>query len=177
MQEIYIEPVVKVIRNKIKLEKELQVKITNRGKLVFVDGPTENEYIALKILEAINLGFSVDRSLLLKKENTELHKINIKDVTKRHDLERVRARIIGTRGKTLGTINNLTQCAISLKDNQVGIIGDCEEIEDATQAIKSIIHGSKQSNVYARAEKQRKRKNLDSKNLDIKNELRSKKHK
>ena len=171
MQEIYIELIGKVIKNKSKLEKALDVKITNKGKLVFVDGPAEVEYIALKVLEAINLDFSIDTALLLKEENIEFHKINIKDITKRHDLERVRARIIGTKGKALKTLQTLTQCNISLHDNQVGIIGDCEEIEDAVQAITSLIQGSKHGNVYAHAEKRRKEKRLEDKNLNIKNEL------
>jgi KH domain-containing protein len=171
MQEIYIENIAKVIKNKARLEKQLKVKITNRGKLVFVDGPAENEYIALKVLEALDLDFPIEEALLLKNENIELNIINIKDVTKRHDLERVRARIIGTHGRALKTLEHLTQCHICLHDNRVGIIGDCEEIEDAVQSITSLIHGSKHGNVYARAEKRRKEKRLESKDLNIKNEL------
>ncbi|MBD3252307.1 hypothetical protein GF386_01095 [Candidatus Pacearchaeota archaeon] len=173
MQEIYIENLKKVLGNKNKLEKELDIKIKNKGKLVLVEGLTEKEFIAIKILEAIDLNFSIDDALKLKKEEIIMQILNIKKITKRHDLERIRARIIGTHGKTLKTLTDLTKCSISLKDNKIGIIGDCEEIEDAIQAVKSLIQGSKQGNVYARAEKQRKRKKL-RKDEPIKNELKNK---
>jgi len=160
MQEIYVEQIGKVIQGKKRLEKELEVKITNKGKLVFVDGEIDKEFTAIQVMEAINLNFSVEKALLLKNEEILLQTVRIKDLTKRQDLERIRARIIGTKGKTLKTINNITNCEFSLIDNQVGIIGNTEEIEDAVQSVTSLVQGSKQSNVYARAEKQRKKKRL-----------------
>jgi len=165
MQETYIENLAKVIKNKPKLEKQLKIKITNKGKNIFIDGKPENEFLAIEILKAIDMGFSTDCALELKQENIILQIVNIKDITKRHDLERVRARIIGTHGKTLKTLENLTECSLSLHDNQIGIIGDTEEIKDAIQSITSIIQGSKQSNVYARLEKQRKKKRLEDRNI------------
>jgi len=161
VQEIYVELIGKVVQNKEQLEKELEVKITNKGKLVFVDGETDKEFTAIQVMEAINLDFSVEKALALQNEDVILQTVHIKDITKRQDLERVRARIIGTKGKTLKTLSNITGCEFSLSDNEVGIIGNTENIEDARQAIIFLVQGSKQSNVYARAEKQRKRKRLE----------------
>ena len=158
MQEIYVEDVRKVLQNKRKLEDSLNIIISNKGKNIFVDGNAEDEFIAIEVLEAINVGFSIPKALLLKEEEMMLQRIHIKDLTKRKDLKEVRARIIGTKGKTLGTINNLTNCEISLQDNEVGIIGDAENIEDAIQGLQSIIQGSKQGNVYSRIERERKKK-------------------
>ena len=163
MQETYVEPIAKVIRNKQKLEKALDVKITNKGKLVFVDGDAEKESTALEVLEAINLGFSTDRALLLTENGMMLQTVNIKDITKRQDLERVRGRIIGKQGKALSTIKKLTNCPISLQDNQIGIIGNAEKIEEAIQAVKSIILGSKHGNVYSRTEKEMKKRRIRDK--------------
>ncbi len=160
MQEIYIEKLNLIISNKKKLESELDVKITNKGKNLFIDGDAEKEYTAIEVMKAINLGFSIEKALLLKRENIILQSLNIKDITKRHDLERVRARIIGTKGKTLKTLNNITNCEFSLKDNKIGIIGGAEEIEDAIQATTSLVQGSKQGNVYSRVEREKKRKRL-----------------
>lgn len=170
MQEIYCGCLRKIISNKGRLEKELEIKITNKGKLIFIEGDPEKEFIAIEILKAIDLGFSIDCSLLLKQENNLLHILNIKDLTKRKDLERVRARIIGTQGKTISTLKNLTECNICLNENQIGIIGDAEEIEDAIQALTSLVKGSKQGNVYARLEKHRKQKRIHGK-INIKNDL------
>jgi rRNA processing protein Krr1/Pno1 len=83
MQEIYTEFIRKVSQNKKKLEQELEVKITNQGKNLFIDGDPEKEFIALQVIEAINLGFSTEKALLLKKEGIILQTLHIKDITKR----------------------------------------------------------------------------------------------
>lgn len=168
MQEIYVENIKEVIRAKPRLQKELEVKLTNRGKNIFIDGDPEKEFLALEVLEGIKLGFSADRALKLNQEDFIFQKINIKDITKRSDLERIRARIIGTKGKTLRTLQSLTNCDFSIRDNEIGIIGSVEEIEEAIQAVISLVQGSKQGNVYSRLEKYRKKKKDDSFKLEIK---------
>lgn len=170
MQEIYCENPREILANRQKLERELNVKLANKGKNIFIDGNPENEFIAIEILRAVNLGFSIVCALDLKKENHLLQIINIKDITKRKNLHEVRARIIGSNGRTLLTLKNLTDCSICIRDNQIGVIGEAEEIEDALQALTSLIQGSKQSNVYARLERLKKNKRIQGK-LHIKNEL------
>ncbi len=175
-QEIYIESIRKVMDNQYKLQKELQVKITNKGKNVFVDGEGDKEFIALNVLEALGLGFSIDNALLLKDEGIIFQILNIKDLTKRKDLREVKARIIGTYRKTLDNLENLSGCAICLHENKVGIIGRADCIGDAIIALKSLIQGSKQGNVYARLERERKKKRLSPAEV-IKNEFSKKKTK
>jgi ribosomal RNA assembly protein len=155
MQEIYSEFIRKILQNKSKLEKGLKVKITNKGKILFVEGNAEDEYTAVQAIEAINLGFTVQQALLLTEEGFILEKVNIKDLTRRHDLERIRGRVIGTKGKTKKLIENLSDCLISLHDNIVGIIGRAEHIEQAMQALTSLIQGAKQSKVYSFLERAR----------------------
>jgi len=82
MQEIYIEKLNLIISNKKKLESELDVKITNKGKNLFIDGDAEKEYTAIEVMKAINLGFSIEKALLLKRENIILQSLNIKDINK-----------------------------------------------------------------------------------------------
>ena len=153
MKKILSQKVARVLSKKKKLEKELNVKITNRGKEVFIDGNPENEYTAEKVIDALNFDFPFDIIMLIKSENFSFEILNIKDYTKRHDLERIRARIIGKGGKTLKTLSNLTKCYLELKDNNVGIIGDVEHIKKAEEAVVAIIKGAKQSNVYSFLEK------------------------
>ena len=170
MQEIYVENIREVIRGKKLIQKELDVKITNKGKNVFVDGDADDEYIALEVLEAVNAGFSIDSALVINEEGMMLQRVHIKDITKREDLDRVRARIIGKKGKTLATLGNLTNCRVSLQDNEIGLIGEAETMDDAVQAVTSLIQGSKQGNVYSRLERESKKKRLRKKD-EIKNEL------
>ncbi|MFH1608165.1 MAG: KH domain-containing protein [archaeon] len=161
MKTILSEKLPRILKGKKKLEKELAVKITNRGKEVTIVGKPEDEYIAEKIIDALNFGFPFSDSMLIKTDDCIFERINIKDHTKRSGLERVRARIIGTQGKTLKTLCNLTNCHFELKDNEVGIIGNPEYIENAQNAVISIIKGAKQSNVYSHLEKHQIKPVLD----------------
>ncbi len=55
MQEIYVENLKEVLRSKSRLQKELDIKLTNRGKNVFVNGLADKEFMAIEVLEAIIL--------------------------------------------------------------------------------------------------------------------------
>lgn len=153
MKTIIVEKIPQILENKKKLERELDIKITNKGEEIFVDGKPEDEYFAEKIIDALDFGFTLPKAILIKKEDFIFEILNIKDYTKRDDLKKVRARIIGKKGVTLKTLCELTNCHFELKDNFVGIIGSPENIRQTQEAIISIIRGSKQSNVYARLEK------------------------
>ncbi len=153
MKKIISKKFPRVVKNKKRLEEKLEVKINNRGKEITISGSSVNEYVAEKVIEAIDLGFSISNALLIKEEDFTFEIINIKDHTKRKDLERIRARLIGSKGKTLKTLHNLTNCNFELKDNQIGIIGNPEDIENAQNAAIAIIKGAKQSNVYSFLEK------------------------
>jgi ribosomal RNA assembly protein len=161
MKIIYSEKLPRIIKNKKLLEKELNIKITNRGKEVSIQGEPEDEYIAEKVLDAINFGFPLSHALEIKKEDFVLERINIKNHTKRNDLERIRARIIGKGAKTFKTLCTLTGCFFEIKDNEVGIIGSPEFIENAQEAVISIIKGAKQTNVYSLLEKRQPKPILD----------------
>jgi len=167
VQEIYVENIKEVLRSKSRIQKELEVKLTNRGKIIFVDGEPAKEFTAVEVLQAINAGFSGDRALELKQDNFMLQTVHIKDITKRNDLERVRGRVIGTDGRTLKTLQNLTNCDLAMNGNEIGIIGPALEMEDAVQSVTSLINGSKQGHVYGRLERQRKKKGDDDPDLAI----------
>jgi len=153
MKIIICEKLPRIIKNKKKLEEILEIKITNRGKEVTIDGKPEKEYLAEKVIDALNFGFPFGTAILIKEGYFIFEIINIKDYTNRKDLERVRARIIGKKGKTLKTLNQLTKCYFEIKENSIGIIGSSEYIKNAQEAVISIIRGAKQSNVYNFLEK------------------------
>ncbi|MCX6746984.1 MAG: KH domain-containing protein [Candidatus Pacearchaeota archaeon] len=98
--------------------------------------------------------------------------MNIKDYTPRKDFETIRARIIGKGGKSLKTLNTLTNCHFELKDNDVGIIGSPECIKNAQDAVIMVIQGSKHANVYSYLEKHHVQPILD---LGLKKKKRTKK--
>ena len=161
MKTILSEKLPRILKNKKRLESKLNVKITNRGKEVFIQGKPTDEYIAEKIIDALNFGFPFSTAILIKEEDFIFEILNIKDYTKRHDLKRIRARIIGKKGKTLQTLHQLTKCYFELKDNHIGIICSPEFLENGQEAVISIIRGAKQSNVYSFLEKHQVKSILD----------------
>ena len=153
MKKIFSEKFPRVIKNKKNLEKELNVKLKVDGTEITIDGESVDEYIAEKVITAIDFGFPLSVALMLKDDEYVFESLNIKDYTKKTNLVSVRARIIGKGGKTIKTLSDLTKCYFEIKDNQVGIVGNSEDIQNALQSIISIAQGSKQSNVYHYLEK------------------------
>jgi ribosomal RNA assembly protein len=143
----------KINLNRKKLEEFLNVKIIVKKDEISIDGNPEDEFVAEKIIEAIIFGFSIPIALSIKNEDFSFEILNIKNYTHRNDLERIRARIIGSGGKTLKTLNELTECNFAMKNNEVGIIGSPELIKNASDAVISIVRGRKQANVYTFLEK------------------------
>lgn len=153
MRTIYTENKRKILQNRAVIEKKLGVEINFEKNNMIISGEELNEYIFLRVFEAIELGFTIAEALLLVDENYVFEKINIKDISRRKNLAEVRARVIGTFGRTLKTMCELSKCEVVLHDNIVGVIGKAEDIEFALTAMKSLIRGSKQANVYSYLEK------------------------
>jgi len=157
MKIIISEKIPRIIKNKRKLEIILQVKITNRGKEITINGGAEEEFLAEKVIDALNFGFSFTNAIKIKTEENIFEIVNIKDHTKRKDMGSVRGRIIGKAGKNLKVLSQLTKCHFEIKDNSVGIIGSSENFEEGYKSIISIIQGSKHSNVYGSVKRNKKR--------------------
>jgi len=157
MEEIYVSRISEVRGNKERLEKELDVKIYINGRKVVVDGESINEYEAELVLSAINFGFKVKYALMLKDEEVAFQTVHIKSHTRRN-LKDVRARLIGIKGKTKRTMEEISGCKIIINDNEVGIIGYVDDVENVVTAVTNLIKGSKQSNMYAYLERMNRRK-------------------
>ncbi len=174
MKKILSEKPIRIIKNKTNLEKQLNVKITVNGKEISISGEPEQEYIAEKVIEALDFGFPFSDALSIKKEEFLFEKLNIKEHTNQKNFERVRGRIIGKDGKALKTISNISNCYIELSGNKLGIIGEAECVKNAEEACKLLIKGSKHANVYAYLEKHKLQPIID---LGLKQEKTSKKSK
>ncbi len=151
-----------ITRKKERIEEKLNAKINLKGNLLEINSNPLEEFEAQRLVDALNLGFSADKALKVLDEETMFIKINIKDYANTKNLEVVRARLIGTHGKTKKTIEEITKCDISIHENEVGIIGSAEIAENALTAVTNIIKGTKQANAYRYLEKiktQRKIKN------------------
>src|SRR3989344_8597782 len=164
MIELIVKNIKKIKNDLELLEKRLGVKISiKEPNQITIEGDSLKEYEAQIVLDAISFGYPVRTALLLKDEGMVFQKINIKDVTRRKDLETIKARIIGTQGRTKRTIENIANAELVVSGNDVGIICRAEEIDYIITALKNLIRGSKQSNVYNFLEKI----NDQKKKLDI----------
>jgi ribosomal RNA assembly protein len=67
----------------------------------------------------------------------------------------MRARLIGTKGKTRKIIEDLTNAELSIYGNTVCIIGNLFELQIAKTAIDMILSGSEHSAVYKFLENKR----------------------
>jgi len=154
-EQIFSEVARKIGQNKKQIETALKVKFTIKSGIITIEGAVENELICKEVIEAINLGFSVDQALDLKQENFIFEKILIKEHTKRNDLSQIRGRLIGRDRKVARNIESLTGVELVIHNNTVGIIGQREDVQLAARAIKRIIIGSEMSNVYRMLEEER----------------------
>ena len=154
-EQIYSESPRKIMQNKRALEEALNITISNKGNVIFCEGNAADEMIALEIIEAMGMGFSLSQAIDLKNEKYYFEIIPIKNIARRKNLSQVRARVIGTERGVLRTIESLTGCEIVLHDNLVGIIGLAEDVRKAAYALKKLIGGSKHANVYAYLEEEK----------------------
>ena len=150
-------------RTKEKIESKLNAKISLNGRILTIDTDPLNEFEAQRLVDALNLGFSSHVAIKVLDEEMAFIKINIKDYANTRNLEVVRARLIGTHGKTKKTLQEITKCDISIHDNEVGIIGPAEISESALTAVTNIIRGTKQANAYKYLERINTQKKSKSK--------------
>jgi ribosomal RNA assembly protein len=61
---------------------------------------------------------------------------------------RMRARVIGTHGKTREIIEELTGAFVSVYGNTVSVIGDALQIDVAHRALDMLLSGSEHAAVY-----------------------------
>jgi len=139
------------------IEKRTKTKIAVEDSEVSVEGESFREWIAKDVVKAIGRGFAPDKALLLLDEENTLEIIYVPDVVGGTDknLERVRSRVIGTKGKTRKTIEKVTECLISIQGKTIAIIGPLESAALAKEAVVMIAAGSPHSRVYRFLERSR----------------------
>jgi ribosomal RNA assembly protein len=138
----------------IKIDPEGEVRIYNRG--------SQDPLIVMKVtdlIRAVGRGFSPERALRLLDDDEYFEVIDIRDYVgkKSSHVIRMRARIIGTNGKTRKLIEDLTGAFISIYGSSVSIIGNSIQMPIARSAVDMLLRGSEHSTVYKYMERQRGR--------------------
>ncbi|OQX21160.1 MAG: hypothetical protein BWK75_03790 [Candidatus Altiarchaeales archaeon A3] len=147
---------------KKKIEDKTHTKILISGTDVTILGSPYYEMLAQNIVDAINLGFSPEKALLLTKDYKDYSFEFIPLSEKRSP--HIRGRVIGTQRSVLNTIEKISECYVSVGKDGIGIIGDYEDVEDVREAIEMIINNGKFGTAYRFLEN-KKRQRKDDLNL------------
>ena len=146
--KIYCKRLAEVKREKRLLERKLNAKILITKRFIELECSPIEEYEAQLVFDAINLGFPAETAVLLTDENFVFKQINMKDYTRRKNLNVIRGLLIGTHGRTKNTVEQISGCQVRIHDNMIGIIGPAKSIEYALNGVISIIRGTRQTSVY-----------------------------
>lgn len=138
--------VVKDSKTVKKLESSIKIKLSFEENSVMIEGEGLDLLQAKSIVKAIGRGFSPEKAFRLLNEEEVLEIIEITDNDKK--LKIIKARLIGTNGKTRKMIENFSGCSVSVYGKTVSMIGKFDQMNIAREAIKMIIRGSKHSKVY-----------------------------
>lgn len=132
------------------LEEECHVKLKiSRAGEITIEGDAFQCYLALNVLQAISLGFSVDEALELKNTDCIFEVINVRDFAKsKSRLTEIKARLIGKEGKVKKTIQHLGDVDICVAEKQIGIIGKVEDVSVARDAILALLRGAKHGRIF-----------------------------
>ncbi len=145
---------------KIELEKETgcRINIDSKEGDVTISGKDAINLFALReVIKAVSRGFNPDIAKQLLKQDTVLEVVSLNDYSKeKHHQERLKGRVIGQSGKARNTIEELTDCSISVYGKTVAVIGSVENVGTCKRAVESLLGGSPHANVYKWLERQRK---------------------
>lgn len=141
---------------KKKLEESTGVKITvdsESGDVTIEEEYAEDPSNGLKVqdvVKAIGRGFSEKRAFRLLEDEIFLKLFDIRDYAGKNPrrVRQVRARLIGTGGKTRRLVEELTGVDVSIFGNTVGLIGDMVQLGVAERAVEMLLEGSKHAAVY-----------------------------
>jgi len=106
--------------------------------------------VSKSIVKAIGRGFNPDVALQLSNQEYYLEIIKLQSFARKSktDLERIKARCIGSKGKTRNIIEEITQTNTCIYGKTIAIIGLPENVLIAKQAFESLLRGAKHGNVY-----------------------------
>jgi ribosomal RNA assembly protein len=114
---------------------------------------------ARDIVLAIGRGFSPQRAMRLLRDDDLLGVLDIKETTGKREkaaLWRIRARIIGEKGRARQRIEELSGASMSVYGSTVALIGNDRQLDRATRAVRLLLRGSEHSTVFHMLARQRR---------------------
>ncbi|HZA42677.1 MAG TPA: KH domain-containing protein [Nitrososphaeraceae archaeon] len=151
-----IEKIKQECRVNVDVESESGNVIVGYDSSSLIEG---NPFKALEIISAIARGFSPERAFKLLHEDVVFQLLDIRDYVgnSQSSMNRLKGRIIGERGKSRRTIEELSGADVSVYGHTVGFIGIFEAIKVAVEAIVLLTKGSSHRTVYAMLQNYRRK--------------------
>lgn len=153
-----------VVVERIKQECKVNVEIESETGNVIVEYDSRsllegNPFKALEIISAVARGFSPEKAFKLLHEDVVFQLLDMRDYVgnSQSSMNRLRGRIIGERGKSRRTIEELSGADVSVYGHTVGFIGIFEAIKVAVEAILLLLKGSSHKSVYAMLQNYRRK--------------------
>ncbi|MHB1830039.1 MAG: KH domain-containing protein [Candidatus Micrarchaeaceae archaeon] len=132
-----------------KLMERLNCKIEVEGNEVRIEGASYDEYNAKNVIQAFARGFELDKAYRLLEEDVFFQSINIKDFFKSRDqLMRVKARVIGEKGRAKTYIEDTSGVDMAVYGGTVSTIGSVDELKIADAAIQILLDGGMHKTAY-----------------------------
>ncbi len=130
------------------LEKECGVRLTVEETGVIIKGDPMNEFFAKDVIKAVGRGFSPRDALLIIKKDYHLHIFQLKEILKNKSaIQRMKARVIGEKGKIKKEIESATDSKISVYGNTIAVLSRIDSMEYAKSAVEKILRGAPHSSI------------------------------
>lgn len=132
---------------------KVKISVDSKSGDVSISSEAEGDFkslIARDVVKAIARGFSPQTAMRLFNEDNYLELLDIRDYAGKNSkhVRRIRARIIGSEGKTRRIIEEMSGADMCIYGNTIGLIGDVYSLDAAKRAAQMILEGSEHSAVY-----------------------------
>lgn len=118
---------------------------------------------AMSVVKAIGRGFAPEKALNLFNDDYFLELIDLKEIVGKSEkaIQNKRARVIGKEGKVRESIEEISECFVSVYGHTVGIIARMENISAAKEAVEMLLEGAKIESVERFLLKEKKGKEFE----------------
>ncbi len=147
------------MKKRIEDETSTKIQVDSEEGDVHVSGSDALKlYLSKSIIKGIARGFNPEIALQLLNQDYAMEIIDMRDFAgkSQNSLIRLRGRVIGEKGKSRNTIENLTGVSISVYGKTVSILGRIEDVFDARRAVEMLLDGSMHRTVFRYLERKRK---------------------
>lgn len=146
------------VKRHIETITKTEIDVDSKEGIVSIKGKEAlGMYSAKEIVKAVARGFNPEIAQLLMKQDYSFELIDLSNFARsKNDEKRLKGRVIGEKGKSRKTVEDLTGVYISVYGKTISIIGELNAVFLAKRAIESLLAGSQHANVYRWLEKQKR---------------------